>query len=125
MITQITLDAMRFYAYHGVGEQETRVGNTFVVDLVMTAPVERAVAYDTIEDTIDYAEAYEVVRREMNVPSRLIEHVAGRILSALKEAFPQLLAVELKLSKQNPPFGGDLRSASVILKETYPEQSDL
>ncbi len=116
---------MKFYAYHGVGEQETRVGNTFVVDLVMTAPVERAVAYDTIEDTIDYAAAYEVVRREMNVPSRLIEHVAGRILSALKEAFPQLLAVELKLSKQNPPFGGDLRSASVILKETYPEQSDL
>lgn len=125
MITQITLDAMKFYAYHGVGAQETRVGNTFVVDLVMTAPVERAVACDTMEDTIDYAAAYGVVKREMEVPSRLIEHVAGRILAALKEAFPQLLAVELKLSKLNPPFGGDLRSASVILKETYTEQSDL
>ena len=125
MTTQITLDAMRFYAYHGVGEQERRVGNTFVADLVMTVQATKAVACDTMEDTIDYAAAYEVVKREMDIPSRLIEHVAGRILAALKEAFPRLLAAELKLSKLNPPFGGDLRSASVILKETYPVQPGL
>ena len=73
---------MKFYAYHGVALQETRVGNTFVVNLVLTAPLEKAVADDTLEDTINYAVVYEVVKREMAIPSKLIEHAAGRILAA-------------------------------------------
>ena len=62
---------------------------------------------------------YAVVKEQMDIPSKLIEHVAGRILYALKERFPQLAAVELKLSKLNPPFGGDVHSASIILGETF------
>ncbi len=125
MTTQITLDAMKFYAYHGVEAQERKVGNTFVADLVLSAPIEGAVKSDAIEDTINYATVYEVVKREMAIPSNLLEHVAGRILVALKEAFPELLAIELRISKMNPPLGGDVRSASVILKETYTQSSEL
>lgn len=119
MTVQIELEAMKFYAFHGVAPQETRVGNTFVVNLVLTAPLEKAVASDNLEDTVNYATVYEVVKHEMAIPSKLLEHAAGRILKRLKETFPPLLAVELKLSKLNPPFGGDVYSASVILRETY------
>lgn len=110
---------MNFYAYHGVMPQETKVGNRFVVTLVLTAPLEKAVASDELEDTINYAEVYAVVKEQMEIPSKLIEHAAGRILHALKERFPQLAAVELKLSKLNPPFGGDINSASIHLNETF------
>ncbi len=119
MITKIVLEEMRFYAYHGVGEQERKVGNRFTVHLVMTADLRQAVASDRIEDTIHYAQAYEVVKAEMAVPSALLEHVGGRILAALKRRFPQLAEVEVKVSKACPPFGGDVRSASVILIEKY------
>lgn len=119
MTVQIELEAMKFYAFHGVAPQETRVGNTFVVDMVLTAPLDKAVANDNLEDTVNYATVYEMVKQEMAIPSKLLEHAAGRILKRLKETFPQLLAVELKLSKLNPPFGGDVYSASVILRETY------
>ena len=119
MTVQIELEAMKFYAWHGVSPQETRVGNTFVVNLLLTAPLEKALASDDLDDTINYAEVYEIVKGEMAIPSKLLEHVAGRILHALQRAFPQLLAVTLKLSKLNPPFGGDVYSASVILEETY------
>lgn len=119
MTVQIELESMKFYARHGVSPQETRVGNMFVVYLLLTAPLGDAVESDRLEDTINYASVYEVVKKEMAVPSKLIEHAAGRILKALKETFPRLLAIELKLSKLNPPFGGDVYSASVILKETY------
>lgn len=125
MTIQITLDAMKFYAYHGVEAQERKVGNTFVADLVLSAPIEEAVKSDAIENTINYATIYEVVKREMAIPSNLLEHVAGRILTALKDAFPELLAIELRLAKMNPPLGGDVRSASVILKETYNQSSGL
>ena len=74
---------------------------------------------DELDDTINYAAVYAVVKEQMDIPSKLIEHVAGRILYALKERFPQLAAVELKLSKLNPPFGGDVHSASIILGETF------
>ena len=43
MTTKIELRRMTFYAYHGVAPQETRVGNTFIVDLILTAPLENAV----------------------------------------------------------------------------------
>ena len=119
MITQIELEAMHFYAYHGVAPQERTVGNHFTVTLRLTAPFERAVTSDNLNDTINYASVYETVRDEMNRPSHLLEHAAGRILCALKNRFPQLTAIEVKLSKLNPPFGGDLQAASVILRENY------
>lgn len=119
MTTKIELEAMKFYAYHGVMPQEKKVGNNFVVNLVLTASLEQAVRSDELDDTINYAAVYDVVKEQMEIPSKLIEHAAGRILQALKEHFPQLTAVELKLAKLNPPFGGDVYSAAVILSETY------
>lgn len=119
MTTQIELKEMKFYAYHGVMEQERKVGNQFMVDVSLTAPLEKAVESDELEDTINYATVYELIKEEMEIPSFLIERVAGRILASLKSRFPQLMEVELKLSKLNPPFGGDIQCASIILKEKY------
>lgn len=119
MTTSIELRTMTFYAYHGVAPQETRVGNTFVVNLKLTAPLEKAMWSDDLDDTINYAAVYGIVKAEMAIPSKLLEHVAGRILKALKAGFPQITEVELVLSKLNPPFGGDIHSASIILKESF------
>ena len=67
----------------------------------------------------NFTAAYEVVKAEMGVPSKLIEHVAGRVMWALKARFPRLTAIEIRLAKRNPPFGGDIREAAVILRENY------
>jgi dihydroneopterin aldolase len=110
---------MKFYAFHGVLPQERRVGNDFTVNLTLTATLENAIAEDSLEHTVNYADVYSLVKKEMNIPSRLLEHAAGRILQSLKIHFPQITAIELSLSKLNPPVGGELHSASVVLKETY------
>ena len=91
------------------------------MDLLLEAAVEEAVESDNLYDTINYAEVYEVLKREMMIPSYLLEHAAGRMLKALKNHFPQLKAVTLKLAKQNPPFGADIHSAAVILTERFDE----
>ena len=119
MTTTIELREITFYAYHGVAPQETQVGNTFVVDLVLTAPLEKAVYSDDLDDTINYAEVYETVKAEMRIPSKLLEHLAGRIVTALKKRFPPITEIELVLAKKNPPFGGDVRSAAIRLKESF------
>ncbi len=119
MTSRIELNTMKFYAYHGVAPQETRVGNTFLVDLALIAPLEKAVETDCLEDTINYAEVYAVVKQEMDIPSKLLEHVGGRILKALKVRFPSLTGLKVKVTKPNPPFGGDIQSASVLLEEKW------
>lgn len=83
MTTKIELRRMTFYAYHGVAPQETRVGNTFIVDLILTAPLENAVWSDDLSDTINYATVYETVKAEMAIPSLSIFGDSTRSVSDL------------------------------------------
>lgn len=111
----IWLRDLHFYAYHGVMEQEKRVGGWFTLTLGVECREDRVIETDGIADALNYAELYEVVRREMLVPSNLIEHVAGRIGKAVFQAFPQASSVDLWLRKDNPPMGADGGGAEVEL----------
>jgi len=106
---------MRFYAYHGVGEQERKVGNTFLVDLIAEGDFSIACESDQLTDAINYAALYESVSRVMKVPCNLLEHLAEAICRSIKHDFPQLSRIEITLTKQNPPLVGQMDSASVIL----------
>ena len=79
MSSYIFLDRMRFFAHHGVGRQETLVGNEFVVSLRLKVDIGHAMQTDDVTDTVSYAEVYEAVKKEMEIPSKLLEHVGGRI----------------------------------------------
>ena len=111
----ILLKDLRFQARHGVGAQETLVGNEFTVNLRLRTDLTKAVRTDDVADTLSYADVFEAVRDEMSRPSRLLEHVAGRIARRLFQDFPALDAIELKLMKRNPPMGADIDSAGVEL----------
>ena len=114
-ITQssILLHDMRFYAYHGVMEQERRVGGEYLVSLQVEADLSGAVISDSVADTVNYAELYDVVRREMAQPSQLLEHVAGRIGKAVVSEFQGVEKAEVKILKLNPPMGANCDGAGV------------
>ena len=109
----VHLRNVRFHAFHGVLPQESRVGGYFIVDLRVGYPLGTAMQNDELADTLNYAQLYDLVGREMAVPSRLLEHVAGRIASAIETAFPQVTSIDLLLTKQNPPMGADCDGAAV------------
>ena len=117
-ITQssIRLHDMRFYAYHGVMEQERRVGGEYLVSLQVETDLSRAVNSDSVADTVNYAQLYEVVKREMAEPSQLLEHVAGRIGQRVLDHFQQVTALTVRVTKCNPPMGADCKGASVELR---------
>ena len=100
----ITLEGLRFHARHGVMAQERQTGGDFVVTLRVGYPLEAAMESDDVKDTLDYGALYRVVEREMNEPSNLLEHVAGRIAKAVEGAFPKVISIDLKLMKLNPPM---------------------
>lgn len=113
----IRLADMLFYAYHGVLEQETRVGNHYVVNICMDADLTMACESDNVDDTINYAEVFELVKAEMGISSQLLEHVAMRIYKSLRMAFPQILKLEVRLAKNNPPIRGEVMCAEVMISE--------
>ena len=110
MNSYIFLDNVRFFAYHGVGEQEREVGNEFVINLRLKVDIARAAETDDVTHTVSYADVYENIKAEMDIPSKLLEHVCGRIV---KRLFRTVKGIELKLAKRNPPMGADMDAAGV------------
>ena len=104
---------MRFYAHHGCFEQERAIGTHFRVDLVFETDTTKAEVTDNIDDTVSYLDVYQVVKREMEIPSNLLEHVARRIGEEVRSSFPAVTSVRVKVSKLNPPLGGQMESVSV------------
>ena len=102
----IELCGITFHAHHGVLPEERLLGNTFVVDLTLESDISQAAMTDDLTHTINYAEAYEVLKKEMDTPSLLLEHACGRIATALLQQFPTLQRVHVRLAKKNPPIEG-------------------
>ena len=113
--TYIFLKELRFRAFHGVLPQEREVGGDFIVTLRVGYPLQQAMETDDVNDTLDYAAVYAVVRHEMEQPSQLLEHVAGRIAQTLFLQFPAVTSVDLWLTKVTPPMGADCAGAGVEL----------
>lgn len=109
----ITLRNVRFHAFHGVLPQERLVGGDFLLSLRVGYPLAKAIESDEVGDTLNYAVLFDLVKREMDTPSQLLEHVAGRIAKAITTAFPAVTSIDLELMKQNPPMGADCDDAGV------------
>ena len=113
----ITLPTLRFYAYHGVLPQERKVGGDYELTLHLQIDNDdayEALCYDELEGTVNYAEAYELVKQEMEKPSQLLEHVVARVARALIRGFSKVREVQVDLTKCAPPIHGfSGRGASV------------
>lgn len=113
MGSKIYLRNVRFHAFHGVLPQEGIVGNDYLVNLVLDYDFSSAMKTDDLQGTLNYAEVYQKIREEMAVPSKLLEHVAGRIAHRLFSDFPEIQKLQLSITKVNPPMGADSDGAGV------------
>ena len=101
----IRMEGMKFYAYHGVLPQENLVGANYYIDLKLKPDFSRAAETDELEGTVRYADIYASVKEEMNMPSKLLEHVCQRIASRIFYDFPTIVTIDIALYKENPPMG--------------------
>lgn len=114
---QIQLEKLRFHAHHGVMPQERVTGQDYELDLTLSlrdSVAIQALTADRLESTVNYADVYDVVAHEMHQPSSLLEYVAERIVEALLRQFPQVMAVEVRLTKLAPP-SSDLTDEEPLL----------
>ena len=113
MLNKILINGLRLYAYHGVMEQERKVGAYFTINCEVEAEMKDAIENDFVDGTISYADIYNTIKREMVTPSFLVEHAAGRIAKAILAEYPEAHAVRIRLLKENPPMGADCQGAGV------------
>lgn len=107
---------MEFHAYHGCFAEEQLTGTRFTVDLFIETDTQKAEQSDHLIDTVNYLEVYQVVKQEMMIHSKLIEHVGRRILNQLMAKFPTIQHATIKLKKMNPPLGGKMEFVSITLE---------
>lgn len=111
----ISIEGMEFFAYHGCFKEEQLIGTKFNVDIFLTVNTTKAELSDSLQDTVNYQEVFQLVKKEMETTSKLLEHVGNRILNGLKNKFPQIEKATLKIRKMNPPLGGKMDFVSVTL----------
>lgn len=109
----INVSGLKLTAYHGVMPQERKVGNEFTVDITLKVDADKAMLSDDITDTVNYAEVVDIVKIQMAVPSKLLEHAAWRIRKALTDRFGTLIyGGSVSIAKMAPPISAQLHSVS-------------
>ena len=103
---EISVRRIKVFARHGVSPQARAVGADFYVTISALVEVDASAwRDDRLEGTADYSRFVSIVKREMAVPSNLLEHVAARIASAVLAECPSVMKVSVMIEKENPPLG--------------------
>lgn len=100
----INLKNLSFYSYHGIHEEEKILGNEFEVNAELSFEANDHI--DSLEQTINYASVYEIIRQRMTIPTGLLETVAQDIAQQIHAFDSRILSVSVSIEKKNPPIPG-------------------
>jgi len=115
----IELENIRCFTNHGCLTEEKKIGSDYRVDLKIEANLSKSAETDELKDTVDYVHLNAIVKEEMAIRSKLLEHVAKRILDRIGDELPQVEKAEVSVAKINPPIGGDVATVKIIMSESF------
>ena len=91
------------------------IGTKFRIDLFLEVDTSAAEKSDQLQDTVNYQSVFQLVKKEMETTSKILEHVGRRILDRIKNEFPSVDHARIKIRKLNPPLGGKMDFVSLEL----------
>ena len=113
----IKLQNIRTFSFHGCLMEESKIGSDYSIDLEIKTDMRKSATSDDLHDTVDYVHLNKVVVEEMAIRSKLLEHVAHRIIKRIFDEIPAVSRVMVSVSKLNPPIGGDVEAVTVVMEE--------
>ncbi len=114
---KIELSNLQFHSFHGIHEEEIKTGGDFKVDAVIIIEP-GAIPVRHLHETVDYTMLYDIIKRRMDKPTRLLETLATEIAQEILAAHNKIYEVSIKIKKLNAPiafFNGEV-SAEYFLK---------
>ena len=115
-MSKISVNNAWFYSYHGCLSEETIVGGEYLVNASVELDTSKAESNDSIENTVDYVDVYNAIKKEMDTPSKLLEVVMKRIVSSINQLDKNIVSVDVSIRKINPPIGGYVDSVELRKK---------
>lgn len=109
---KVSLEGMRFFAYHGFYPEEQVLGTEFLIDVETELEVFGA-GGDEISNTVNYEKLFQIVSGEMKTPRKLLETVAHAILEEIRHEFLAVKNIRVIIRKMHPPLGGDVRNSAI------------
>lgn len=116
---KIILENIRIYSNHGCLDEEALIGSDYIVDLEIAADLSHSAETDELADTVDYVHLNKIVKEEVSTRAKLLETVANRVLLRIQKELPTVTFAKIKLSKINPPIGGDVEKVSIVLEKQF------
>jgi len=113
----IKLQNIRTFSFHGCLEEEAKIGSDYRVDLEIKTDLRKSAVSDELNDTVDYVLLNRIVVEEMAIRSKLLEHVANRIIIRIFKEVASVSRINLSVSKLNPPIGGDVEAVTIEMEE--------
>jgi dihydroneopterin aldolase len=113
----IKLQNIRTFSFHGCLLEEAKIGSDYRVDLEVKTDLRKSAQTDELIDTVDYVLLNRIVVEEMAIRSKLLEHVAQRIIERIFREIPSVSRIILAVSKLNPPIGGDVEAVTIVMEE--------
>ena len=113
----IELNHLRFHAGHGVYEQEKQTGNIFEVDIVIHFNADGPVR--DLADTINYADAFALVKNHMDQPVPLLETLAEHILDDIGAMDQRIHMASVRITKCDPPISRFTGQVSVRAEKIF------
>ncbi len=105
-----------FFARHGVHDEEETLGQRFYVDATLVVDPGDALISDSIENTVNYGEAFQLIEEIITGHRRyLIEALALEVAKAICAHFPQVKRAEITVRKPNAPVPGILDHVEVTV----------
>ena len=113
----IGLEGMEFYAYHGVYEEERKIGGKYIVDVLVYTNAKEAELHDDLNGTVNYEQIYKAVEQNMQQPVKLIERLARKIMDDMRLFVVKDDTIRIKIRKLNPPLGAKVEASVVEMED--------
>lgn len=119
---RIILRDLGFYGYHGVFEEEKKLGQRFFIDLECGLDLSGPANSDALGHTISYADIFDVVKATFEGKrTKLIEALGQNIVNALFESFEEINWIIIRIRKPEAPIAMVRGEAAIELHRVRPQ----
>jgi dihydroneopterin aldolase len=113
---KIHLEGIKIYAYHGCLDEEAKIGANYEVSVHLEFDFTAASSTDILAKTVDYVILYTIVRNQMAIRSKLLEHVGKRIFDDIMRNYKTIKSLQVYVSKLNPPMNGNVDRVTIVVE---------
>jgi 7,8-dihydroneopterin aldolase/epimerase/oxygenase len=112
----VFVNGLVLHAYHGVMPHEAKVGQPFVLDLMLDIDLTEASRTDTLKHTVSYEQLVKTVSGTFGSRRyRLVEAAAGAVADAVLDHYPLVSSVRVTVRKPHAPIAATFDDVGVII----------